>query len=178
MNVDRGAGALEQAASATEGGTPAAAGPACDTTASLERIAFLVHAPPLLSWSGRVQPVPLHRARVVFAGRSPRTYLTDADEVHRAELRVLWRRLRRDVALPLAGPLALLVTFAGNSRDRLDRRHHYPRPDATNLLKAIEDAGNGHLWVDDRQIEIPIAHLRAWGPDVRPFVALDVWGLT
>lgn len=60
---------------------------------------------------------------------------------------------------PLDGPLALLVTAVfpcpkGDRRKTLavPRRWHVQVPDGSNVLKAVEDAGNEIVWLDDKQI--------------------------
>jgi Holliday junction resolvase RusA-like endonuclease len=116
---------------------------------------------------------------VSFAGRSPRTYLTDADEVFRAEIRTRWRVAKLD-RRPLDGDLRVHMLFAGNSVPSKGR--HAPQPDVSNLIKAVEDAGNpneelgwGGLWGDDRQIRCVKGELREWGRGVRPLISLRVW---
>lgn len=139
---------------------------------------------PALSWSARIQPVPLHRARVVFAGPRVRSHLPDADHVYRRDLRTLWRLAR--IREPLEGDLGLAMRFRGSSTDPLNARARWNRPDLSNLVTAVEDAGNPDprsgwegLWGDDRQVLVIVAEIELWKkhlPD--PLVALDVWRLS
>lgn len=125
--------------------------------------------PPDLSWSGELQPVPLQRARVV----RDHAYTTERDKVFRSDLQTLWRFA--GIRTPLSGDLAVWMTFAG--RDHAINGQRWRRPDLSNLIKAVEDAGNRVLWLDDRQITTIVAVLAEWGPDVTPEVALKVWRL-
>jgi Holliday junction resolvase RusA-like endonuclease len=134
---------------------------------------------PALSWSAVIQPVPLHRSRIVFAQRKTWAYNEDVDKVFRDELRQLWNLagFGRRSFTPLEGDLIVHMTFAGRTQGR---RHQ--RPDVSNLLKAVEDAGNPHprggwrgLWGDDRQIRVLAGQIAAWGSDVTPRIDLDVW---
>jgi Holliday junction resolvase RusA-like endonuclease len=133
---------------------------------------------PAIAWRGDLQPVPLHRSRVVVTGRRSWAYNVEADKVYRSELRFLWLAARLGRS-PLAGDVAVRMTFAGrrSTRSRI-------RPDLTNLLKAVEDAANPDLaggwrglWVDDRQVRVLVGEITGWAPDVRPQVTLEVWTL-
>ncbi len=158
-------------------------GPAALVARTLQR---LVTKPPVLSWSGQVQPIPMHRSRVVFGRSHTRTYAhnEDADNVFRGELRLLWTAAGLGRRRPLEGDLAAVFTFAGSSWNPRSRRHDRRRPDETNLAKAVEDAGNPDprggwrgLWLDDAQIVLEVGWISAWGRDVAPLVTLDVWRL-
>jgi Holliday junction resolvase RusA-like endonuclease len=132
--------------------------------------------PPVLSWSGDLQPVPLHRSRVVVSARRSWAYNVEADKVYRDELRMLWLAARLGRS-PLEGDLAVRMTFAGrrSARSRI-------RPDLTNLVKAVEDAANPvprggwrGLWEDDRQVRVLVSEITAWAPEASPQVTLEVW---
>lgn len=133
----------------------------------------------LISWRGDLQPIPLHRARVVFTGKRTMAYSPELDQVYRTDLQARWRYERAAPRTPLEGPLAVTLRFAGATRvpDTRSARgwRQAARPDLTNVVKAVEDAANGVLWVDDRQVVALDASIVAWGRDVRPFVALAVW---
>lgn len=60
---------------------------------------------------------------------------------------------------PLEGPLALkiLAVFTcpktdHRKREPRKRRWHTKNKDLDNIIKAVADAGNGVLWLDDRQV--------------------------
>lgn len=53
---------------------------------------------------------------------------------------------------PFCVPIALDVTFFMKKPKRLKNLHHVTKPDLSNLIKFIEDAGNGIIYTDDRLI--------------------------
>ncbi len=55
-------------------------------------------------------------------------------------------------ALPLEGPLKLILRFYLKPPVRKTREHPSGRPDIDNYLKAILDALNGIVWIDDAQV--------------------------
>lgn len=133
--------------------------------------------PPVLTWDDGMQPQPTRRARVVlYRGKSSRSYIPDADDDYRRELRQRWM-VARLLGRPLRGDLLVAMIFWGRSErvDRIGRRRHLDRPDADNLAKAIMDAGNEHLWDDDAQVRTPLAHIEEWSPKARPRIWLEVW---
>lgn len=73
--------------------------------------------------------------------------------------RAMSEYMRAACAAPLEGPLVVEMTFTrppakGNARKYMEGEH-YPdtrRPDVDNLMKAVLDAGNGILWMDDSQV--------------------------
>jgi Holliday junction resolvase RusA-like endonuclease len=121
---------------------------------------------PVLDWQAAMQPVPLHRASVVFARLSTMTYLVDADKIYREELQVRWNAA--GLRHPIEVPLHVAMEFAGNSKGNRNR------PDLTNLEKAVEDAGNGILWRDDVLIHELFGRI-TWGPNVKPLVRVRAW---
>lgn len=86
-----------------------------------------------------INPVPLGRPRVT----NGRTYTPPRSAEFQEAFR--WRLLEAGVRRPITEPLVLTLTFW---------RHHTGnnRGDLSNLIKAVEDAGNGFLWTDDRLI--------------------------
>jgi Holliday junction resolvase RusA-like endonuclease len=136
-------------------------------------LAGLAITEPPLSWSGSIQPVGLHRARVAPDRYRGHGYLERPDRDFREELQGLWMAAR--LVRPLTEELAVVMTFAGCSRVPRRPRARRSCPDLTNLLKAVEDAGNRFLWVDDKQIRILLGHIVAWGPDVTPWITVDAW---
>ena len=120
----------------------------------------------LIVWRDRIEPQGLRRPRAVAMGAHARVYMTAADRSFRDELRLTWRLTRAVPPAPFAGPLRLELRFAGRSPHM---------PDVSNVLKAVEDAGNGVLWVDDAQLVDVRAVRVAWGRGIEPFMEVALW---
>jgi Holliday junction resolvase RusA-like endonuclease len=130
---------------------------------------------PAVAWHGQIQPVPLHRPQTVQFGRNQRGARTIPhmnDVAFRSELQIAWFQARLDRS-PLEGPLAVVMEFSGNTVTRWNKRA--PRPDLSNLIKSVEDAANGVLWDDDRNVMQLVASIRRWDKDAQPLVALWIW---
>lgn len=81
-----------------------------------------------------------------------------------------------DGAQPMTGPVQLVVTFyrqrpkshfkrIPTELTKKGQRTPYPttKPDATKLLRCLEDACTGIVWRDDAQIVTQLVR-KAWGP--------------
>ena len=66
-------------------------------------------------------------------------------------IKIALRRIIGDVP-PLACPLAVTMRFYFRAPRRPKFEQHAVRPDVSNILKNVEDACNGILWVDDALI--------------------------
>jgi Holliday junction resolvase RusA-like endonuclease len=109
-----------------------------------------------------LNPVPLARHRVARSGGQ---YLPPKSKRFAVELREKLSMHYSDE--PLEGPLSVKM--------HLQRRHigREQCGDLTNMVKAIEDAGNGLLWKDDRQIKHLDATLLNSG-DIAPLIHIEV----
>lgn len=67
--------------------------------------------------------------------------------------------------------LTLAVVFVMPRAKSNRTKHHTQKPDASNLLKLLEDAGNGALYHDDSQITSVFMH-KVWGVPARTEVRL------
>lgn len=110
---------------------------------------------------------------MIRTGRRASAYNPDANVRFRADLRESWTVFRVKPKTPIEGRLAIELRFAGSSRSWSGRRAN--EPDVSNVLKAVEDAGNAFLWIDDRQIKAIRAELVAWGKAVKPWISLRIW---
>lgn len=108
-----------------------------------------------------VNPVPLARPRVVHGDTGPRTFTPrrSADFVDAFRWACAGAGWRGATRHPIDEPIALGLKFwrrhRGNNRGDLD-----------NMVKAVLDAGNKFLWVDDRQVVRITAELAASGPSI------------
>lgn len=107
-----------------------------------------------------IKPEPQRRARIVRNKGFTRGIKTEAQEsyeVHLGKLmHVKWRKK------PLENPLSIKLVFfmpipASYSKKKkalaLKNETPYTKtPDLSNLIKNVEDVGNGILWLDDKQI--------------------------
>lgn len=128
--------------------------------------------PMLIAWRCPIQPRPYKRA----LSRGGQRWTDHREAAYRLELQTLWANGRRRGRLPrtpIDVPIAVAFTFAGTSSRK---RNGAPRPDLSNLVKSVEDAGNGVLWTDDRLI-VELHASMTWGIDVAPFVAVEAWAV-
>ncbi len=110
-----------------------------------------------------IDPVEQARPRATRMGKGIRLYDPKKVNVFKKQLGLLAKQRMLDRGLdPFDGPLEVRMEFhrpvqASLSRKERDRRLsgvHRPtvKPDLSNYIKALEDALNGILWVDDNLI--------------------------
>jgi Holliday junction resolvase RusA-like endonuclease len=103
----------------------------------------------MISFTLEIAPVAKARARVTSHGTYT-PHKTRAFERGAAEtMRYLVQGLP---TFPLRSALKLDVTFFIPKPKRPKCDYPVTRPDTDNYLKALADAGNGIMWVDDSQI--------------------------
>lgn len=105
-------------------------------------------------------PFSLKRARIGRHGKFARMFDPKENVSWKGAAAVHMLAARQAKGLqPFAGPVNLTVV-AYFPCPKSDERKRDPRPerwsmnqkDADNILKAVGDAGNGILWLDDRQV--------------------------
>lgn len=117
-----------------------------------------------------VNPVPLERARVVtdktIAGTRTRSFTPERSKAFKDEFQ--WAA-RAAGARGTATPAQVKVTLEF-------WRHHRGGHcgDLDNLVKAVLDAGNQFLWVDDRQVRHLDARLVDDGPTISGRIRLTI----
>jgi len=96
------------------------------------------------------EPVPWRPARVTIHGTyKPAHVRTWQRTVN------LFARTAMAGRIPLDGPVSLTLQFQRRPTKARPREAWWAaRPDATNLLKAIEDSLNGVVYADDSQVVI------------------------
>lgn len=110
-----------------------------------------------------IAPVEQARPRATLFGKSIRLYDPKKVKVYKQQLGYLARQAMQERGLePFDGPLEVYMEFhrpvqASISKRERSRRLsgvHRPtvKPDLSNYIKALEDALNGILWVDDNLI--------------------------
>lgn len=115
-----------------------------------------------------INPRPLERARTVDTpSGKKRSFLPARSEEFRGELQ--WLFHEQGVRKPFTGPLELHALFWRHCRSDTDRG------DLDNLVKAVLDAANEVLVVDDRQIVRLCADFVAAGPNVTGRIYLVIF---
>lgn len=100
-----------------------------------------------------VNPTAKGRPRFARMGKFVRAITPEKTRSAEAELR--WLMSEQFKAKPLEGAITLAVDFyfmRPKSISEKKRPHMIVKPDLGNVLKTLEDAGNGILWRDDSQI--------------------------
>lgn len=104
------------------------------------------------------EPFAWHRARVRVIGKFAQHFEAPQQKSWKGVAIMLMQQAMAGRA-PIAGPVALTVC-AYFSCPKSDERKREPRPerwsmslkDLDNICKSVGDAGNGVLWMDDRQV--------------------------
>jgi hypothetical protein len=117
-------------------------------------------------------PMPMARARsgrngVHYTPAKQRNYMREVHALMLSEARKQGWEIATKKALTLA--VVFVMPRAKSNRTK----HHTQKPDASNLLKLLEDAGNGALYHDDSQITSVFMH-KIWGVPARTEVRLVV----
>ena len=110
-----------------------------------------------------IEPVEQARPRATRFGKGIRLYDPKKVTVFKRQLGMLAKQQMLDRGLePYDGPLEVCMVFyrpvqaslSGKERARWLSGVHRPtvKPDLSNYIKALEDALNGILWVDDNLI--------------------------
>lgn len=127
-------------------------------------------------------PVPQPRAKVTMQGGKGWGYVEKNHPIHAyregvaLSARIAWR------GPLLTGPLRVRVTAIMPRPQRLiwkrkpmPREPHQGYPDVGNIVKGIEDALNGVLWVDDGQVYDSGGVKWIAGGDEDPHTIIEVW---
>jgi Holliday junction resolvase RusA-like endonuclease len=122
-----------------------------------------------------VDPKPKGRPRFARRGRFIQTYTPketkDYEDLLRATLKEKWGQ----EPLPVEVPIGVDVTF--HLKKPKSAKRHYPtvKPDTDNLLKAVLDALNGSVLIDDSSI-VEIRSKKAYSSS-EGFIELRVYSL-
>lgn len=111
----------------------------------------------MISLQFPIAPVPQGRPRLgkwgVFKPLKSRRFENQISALARAAYR----------GEPLTGPLKVTFTFFVGCPKRKVREVPHVKPDLSNFIKAVEDACNGIVWIDDSQIvEIHAKKMYDW----------------
>jgi len=113
-----------------------------------------------------VNPIPQGRPRVTFNHRGVHAYkpapVSGFYESFRWALKAIGHKT------PIDGPLDVTFRFWRRCRSGANRG------DLSNIIKACEDAGNGYIWIDDKQIIRLTATLESWGPKVNGRIMIEI----
>jgi Holliday junction resolvase RusA-like endonuclease len=93
-----------------------------------------------------------HRTRVVMIGRKPVAMQYSDPKGVKYEKAIRDAVIKQYKGEPLEGPLSVQIYARFERPKSVNREWHTVKPDADNVGKAVCDALNGVLWIDDRQI--------------------------
>lgn len=137
---------------------------------------------------GEPHPQGRPRARIVREGFRQRASVYEAPEdtewkrMAAATMRVMLQRFDLRQPLFAEGALELhlglyfeLPKTYHRKRQPVLRAAHVVKPDASNVLKAVEDAGNGVLWDDDSRIARVVVEKLMGAQGEQPRVELHVF---
>lgn len=110
-----------------------------------------------------IEPVEQARPRATRFGKGIRLYDPEKVTVYKKRLGMLAKQQMLDRGLdPFDGPLKVCMEFYRPVQESISQKErarrlsgvHRPtvKPDLSNYIKALEDALNGILWVDDNLI--------------------------
>jgi Holliday junction resolvase RusA-like endonuclease len=96
------------------------------------------------------QQRPRHSGRVVFKTTSQRT--NEKEIIY--YMRQQWKQppIKSKVHLSVAAFFPIPASWPKYKKETAEAEEKTSKPDMSNLIKDIEDCGNGILWVDDAQI--------------------------
>lgn len=136
---------------------------------------------PLVSFTIKTAPQPQLRPRVANVGGHPHVY----DPASTRQFKKIVTKLASSEmgkTEPIDGPIRVSFTFyrpvqQSLTKAEFDRRavgDELPtmKPDLSNYLKAVEDALNGVVWVDDRMITTEVIKKRY---STTPRITLKIW---
>ena len=112
----------------------------------------------MISFTVPGDPIAQPRHKISTQGGFAKAYIPKDHPIHAYKQAI---QLAAKVAMagqaPIEGPVSLRVWFCiarpkSHSKARRADHNHAQKPDASNMLKGLEDALNGICWADDSQI--------------------------
>lgn len=122
------------------------------------------------SFTITIPGTPMAKARPRFARLKGKVCTFDPQSVEKETLR--WVLKSRYVGKdPISGPIRLRIVFILSHKKKKEA-YHTKKPDLDNLIKMPLDAGNGILWVDDKQI-VSIDAIKIYGEEPRTVLTIE-----
>ena len=121
------------------------------------------------------RPVPLARARGKAGGRP---FDPKRNRLHKAKILKAFNELKLRVC-PWPGPVRLHLYFLYEPEKTVywEGKDCTGDPDLDNLIKAVQDALNTHLWEDDNQI-IGVLAEKAYHPSPGTLICFELYAPT
>jgi Holliday junction resolvase RusA-like endonuclease len=93
---------------------------------------------------------PMAWARARYDSRSRRFFTDTGTKAYKLTLG--YQARMQHATEPMSGPLKLILKFYLKPPQRTKLKHPAVRPDIDNYAKAVMDALNGIVWMDDSQV--------------------------